>query len=166
MNVTASNDELVLTLADVDATEQLGALLAHAMTDGSVIFLKGELGAGKTSLVRGLLRQLGHTGPVKSPTYTLLEEYSVDGREIVHFDLYRLADPEELDLIGIRDYFNESSCCLIEWPERGEGYLPREDLCITLRHRDNGRLVTVTAGSARGQDIIQAIQTARDQKSG
>jgi tRNA threonylcarbamoyladenosine biosynthesis protein TsaE len=166
MNDSASNREIVLTLADVAATEKLGALLAHAITNGSAIFLKGELGAGKTSLVRGLLRELGHTGPVKSPTYTLLEEYSVDGRDIVHFDLYRLTDPEELDLIGIRDYFNESTCCLIEWPERGEGYLPRADLCITLHHLDNGREVTVSGSSPKGREMIEAIQTARGQKSG
>jgi len=100
------SDEIVLSLKDVAATERLGAVLATALQDGLVIFLLGDLGAGKTSLVRGVLRELGYQGAVKSPTYTLLEEYTVAGKDIIHFDLYRLSDPEELDLIGIRDYFN------------------------------------------------------------
>ena len=151
--------ELTLVLADVDATEHLGAVLAGTLADGMVIFLHGDLGTGKTTLVRGVLRQLGFEGAVKSPTYTLLEEYAVGAREIIHFDLYRLDDPEELDLIGIRDYFNGRACCFIEWPQRGEGYLPRHDLEITITHQGAGRVASISALSESGAQTLQAIQT-------
>ena len=125
-----------------------------------------DLGTGKTTLVRGVLRALGYQGAVKSPTYTLLEEYSLSGREIIHFDLYRLIDPEELDLIGIRDYFNGKTRCFVEWPDRGRGYLPPEDLVIRISHRVTGREVRISAASDSGREIIGSIQTALCQGSG
>jgi tRNA threonylcarbamoyladenosine biosynthesis protein TsaE len=159
-------EELSLILQDVAATEKLGSVLANVLQDGTLILLQGDLGVGKTSLVRGVLRQLGHTAAVKSPTYTLLEEYSLAGKEIIHFDLYRLSDPEELDLIGIRDYFNGKACCFVEWPDRGKGYLPPEDLVIRISHRASGREARLTAASDSGREIIASIQTALDQESG
>lgn len=155
-----NNTQLSLPLVDVTATENLGGLLGEHLTNGLLVFLQGDLGAGKTSLVRGLLRRLGYTGAVKSPTYTLLEEYLLGKHEIIHFDLYRLADPEELDLIGIRDYFAGDACCFIEWPERGEGYLAQEDLHIHIDHRGAGRMARLQAGSEAGKKLLTAIRTA------
>lgn len=128
-------------LPDTEATEQFGAGLYHALSSNTVVFLHGQLGAGKTTLVRGYLRAAGYSGTVKSPTYNLVEEYSVNGRKIFHFDLYRLNDPEELEYIGINDYFNQAGVCFIEWPDKGAGFLPAPDLEITLALHENGRLV-------------------------
>ena len=153
------SNELRLSLRDVEATEKLGAVLATLLSDGLIFFLLGDLGSGKTSLVRGVLRELGHSGAVKSPTYTLLEEYSVAGRDIIHFDLYRLTDPEELDLIGIRDYVNGKNCCFFEWPQRGQGYLPAADLQIQISLKGNGRLARMTSNSESGRAILKSIQT-------
>lgn len=119
----------------------LGQAIAHAFPENGVILLKGELGTGKTTLVKTVLRSLGHQGAVKSPTYTLVEPYHLQGRDIYHFDLYRLGDPEELEFIGIRDYFHEHALCLIEWPERAIGYLPQEDMVIHLSYCGQGRNV-------------------------
>jgi len=126
-------------LKDTEATEQFGAKLWAELPEKCVVFLHGDLGAGKTTLVRGFLRAAGYTGAVKSPTYTLVEEYNIGGRKIFHFDLYRVADPEELDLIGIRDYFDQDSVCFIEWPDMGKGFLPEPDRVISLTPDDTGR---------------------------
>lgn len=128
-------------------TEQFGAELWTALPEKCMIFLHGQLGAGKTTLVRGFLRAAGFTGAVKSPTYTLVEEYRLNHRKIVHFDLYRLADPEELEWIGIKDYFDQDCVCFIEWPEWGKGFLPEPDVVITLDNEGLGRLLTMTTQS-------------------
>jgi len=126
-------------LDSTEATEQFGAALWTLLPEKGVIFLQGDLGAGKTTLVRGFLRASGFTGAVKSPTFTLVEEYTLGERKIFHFDLYRLNDPEELEWMGIRDYFDQNSLCFIEWAERGKGFLPEPDMIISLTVQDLGR---------------------------
>lgn len=118
---------------------RFGASLSQACEGGEVIFLHGELGTGKTTLVRGFLRKMGHEGAVKSPTYTLVEHYSYNHKTINHFDLYRLGGGEELEYMGIRDYFHRNAICLLEWPERGRGYLPKADIDIKIYYEHEGR---------------------------
>lgn len=130
-------------LIDSDATEKFGAELWTRLPEKVLIFLHGDLGAGKTTLVRGLLRAAGVTGAIKSPTYAVIEEYSVAERKIFHFDLYRLADAEELEWIGIDDYLNQNALCLIEWSCKGQGILPPADVNIYLTMQDDGRILKV-----------------------
>lgn len=131
-------------LADPAATESLGARLASRIRPGAVVYLQGDLGAGKTTLVRGFLRTLGHQGAVRSPTYTLVESYPVENDRLIHhLDLYRLADPEELEWIGIRDLLTTNAICLIEWPGQGAGVLPPADLIIQLESEGCGRKATL-----------------------
>ena len=130
-------------LSDSDATEQFGAVLWSRLPEKSLVFLHGDLGAGKTTLVRGLLRAAGVTGAIKSPTYALVEEYSIAERKIFHFDLYRLAEPEELEWIGIDDYLKKSALCLIEWADKGTGILPRANIHLTLQTQDTGRCIEI-----------------------
>lgn len=130
-------------IEDETAMLALGAQLARRFPQGGVILLQGDLGAGKTTLVRGLLQELGHQGNVKSPTYTLVEPYHIQGRDIYHFDLYRLADPEELEYMGIRDYLRADSLCLIEWPEKAAEFLSHYNLRIEIKHFGDSRKVFV-----------------------
>ncbi|MDX1589259.1 MAG: tRNA (adenosine(37)-N6)-threonylcarbamoyltransferase complex ATPase subunit type 1 TsaE [Oleiphilaceae bacterium] len=140
-------------LPDPAATETLGAALGRVMAQGGVLYLAGDLGAGKTSLSRGLIQSLGHQGAVKSPTYTLVEPYEHLTPVVYHFDLYRLGDPEELEYMGIRDYFRPGVLCLVEWPARGEGFLPPADLVLTLSARDHGRQARFSVPSrSHGKD--------------
>ncbi|APC96688.1 tRNA (adenosine(37)-N6)-threonylcarbamoyltransferase complex ATPase subunit type 1 TsaE [Francisella frigiditurris] len=117
---------------------ELAAEYAKTLESNTVIFLHGDLGAGKTTFVRGVLRALGYTGNVKSPTYTLVETYDFEKFNIYHFDLYRLADPEELEWIGIRDYFDNKAVSFIEWSEKGQGFLPEADRHIYIKYIEAG----------------------------
>ncbi|PHS24332.1 MAG: tRNA (adenosine(37)-N6)-threonylcarbamoyltransferase complex ATPase subunit type 1 TsaE [Methylophaga sp.] len=138
-------------LADEAATLNLGARIAKLCPPQQfTIHLEGELGAGKTTLCRGLLRELGHQGNVKSPTYTLVEQYDFSDRSVFHFDLYRLVDPEELDYIGLDDYMNSNSLCLIEWPQQGGNYLPRPDIIIKLQYDESCRQASILSCSDAG----------------
>lgn len=128
-----------INLQDEAETMELGASIATLLPVGGVVLLYGDLGAGKTTLVRGLLRSLGFAGTVKSPTYTLVEPYRIDNRDIYHFDLYRLGDPEELEYLGIRDYFRKDALCLVEWPEKAGHFIPKGDLTVTIKYKKSAR---------------------------
>lgn len=151
-----------LTAADADETRRLGARLATALRDADlvepfVLGLSGELGAGKTTLVGGLLAALGHEGPARSPTYSLIEPYRLAGRDLYHCDLYRLRDPSELEDLGIRDLLVGRSVLLVEWPERAADRLPLPDLSLHLEYAGEGRAVTVTPASDAGRAVLAAM---------
>ena len=166
--------EFTLALIDEAAMLQFGNRIAVALSLGLkntlendcpvkapeqalLIALQGDLGAGKTTLSRGVLLGLGHTGAVKSPTYTLVEPYELLIGQICHFDFYRLQDPEELEYMGFRDYLVESRLCLIEWPERGAGFLPEADILIEIVQLDKGRKVTIRGQSEQAKIIISQL---------
>ena len=137
----------------------MGAALAQTLRGGVVMFLEGDLGAGKTTLTRGLLRALGFTGRVKSPTYTLVEPYAVSNLNLYHFDLYRFQDPLEWVDAGFRDYFNEQSICVIEWADKATGLLPQPDLIITLVPFGAGRNIEIQALTETGSACIEQLAT-------
>ena len=149
-------------LMDETATVQLGHRIASQIEQGAVIFLHGDLGAGKTTLTRGLVQYFGHQGHVKSPTYTLVEPYELKGAELYHFDLYRLGDPEELEFMGVRDYFSSHSICIVEWPEKGQGFIPQPDVEITLMYQEQGRCATIDGRTSRGTRIIDMLKEANE----
>lgn len=141
-------------LADAAATEAFGRRLAQSLPARAVVFLRGDLGAGKTSLARALLRGLGVEGPVKSPTYTLIERYPLADGEAAHLDLYRIAAASELDFLGLPDLVPEMRLWLVEWPDRGLHGLPAPDLEIDLQVEGDGRRVALESRSAAGQRWI------------
>ena len=140
---------------DEVALVALGERLGLITGGRGVIFLRGELGAGKTTFCRGVLRAFGHRGAVKSPTYTLVEPYEFPDKTVYHFDLYRLGHPEELEYLGIRDYLDGDSLCLIEWPERGMTALVAPDIEVAIGVAGQGRELRLSAGSARGEDLLR-----------
>lgn len=136
-----------------------GKNLGSKLEGGDVIFLKGRLGAGKTTFCKGVLAAFGYGGAVKSPTYTLVEPYELAEVTLFHFDLYRLGDVEELEFMGIRDYFSNRSICLIEWPDKGFGALPEADIQVDIHYRgENLRAIEYQAGTARGRDIVAQME--------
>lgn len=173
----------MLWLRDESATLQAGARLARALGEpellaprgaesvdapsasmdfGLHIHLIGHLGAGKTTLVRGLLREMGVVGAVKSPTYTLVEPYQSARWEVFHFDLYRLGEAEELELIGARDYFRAGALCLFEWPSNGLGAIPEPSLKLTLSAENGGRWLSIEACDSRGEELKSALEVDVD----
>ncbi|HXF46063.1 MAG TPA: tRNA (adenosine(37)-N6)-threonylcarbamoyltransferase complex ATPase subunit type 1 TsaE [Burkholderiaceae bacterium] len=156
---------LELHLADEQATERLGTLLAQALmaeraaieASGFTLALSGDLGAGKTALVRASLRALGVQGPVKSPTFSLLEPYVVSRLDFYHFDFYRFKDPQEFAASGFRELFGPGSICAIEWPERATGQLPTPDLEATLSVEDEGRRCLLTARTPLGAACLKRV---------
>jgi len=148
-------------LDDASCSERVGAALARALGGGMVITLEGDLGVGKTTLVRGVLRACGWTGGVKSPTYSLVEYYPFSSLYLYHFDFYRFADPSEWETAGLSDYFRSDSACLVEWPERVAGLLPTPDVRLVLAHLPQaaGRSLAVLSGSAEGDRCAAQIAT-------
>jgi len=157
--------QLEYFLADENATIAVGESLAKVVLaqneqsdkaqSALIVYLNGDLGAGKTTLTRGFVRGMGHKGNVKSPTYTLVEPYELPPWQVYHFDLYRLGDAEELEYMGIRDYFAENCCCFIEWPEKGEGILAKADIVIELDYQDEQRTIKLDAFSVRGEAVLK-----------
>ncbi|MFI4937695.1 MAG: tRNA (adenosine(37)-N6)-threonylcarbamoyltransferase complex ATPase subunit type 1 TsaE [Candidatus Berkiellales bacterium] len=148
---------LKITVDDSASMEELGAKLCKASTSELIVALTGNLGAGKTTLIRGFLHAMGYMGVVKSPTYTLVEPYELEGVNINHFDFYRLNSPDELEEMGIRDYFQPGNYCLIEWADKAKEFLPLPDLNITIMIQGDSREVTVDALSERGNDVLQTF---------
>ncbi|MBV8649728.1 tRNA (adenosine(37)-N6)-threonylcarbamoyltransferase complex ATPase subunit type 1 TsaE [Paludibacterium sp.] len=151
-------------LPDEAATLALAGQFARALAPGLVVYLHGDLGAGKTSFARGLLRGLGYQGKVKSPTYALVESYPLAAFTLHHFDLYRFADPEEWEDAGFRDYFGADAVCLVEWPEKAQGLLPPADLILSLDVADTGRRYRFTALTEAGKTCLtrHSTQAAAD----
>lgn len=149
-------------LADAAATDRLGSTLAATMPDSAVVFLRGDLGAGKTSLARALLRGLGVSGPVKSPTYTLIERYPLVRGDAVHLDLYRIAAESELEFLGLSDLIPDVRLWLVEWPDHGLRALPKPDLEVALSVMGGGREVRIDAASATGRRWLEAMSAKAD----
>ena len=147
-----------LTVPTEDAMLALGKQLALACGDTAIIFLKGQLGAGKTTLTRGFMRGLGFKGHVKSPTYTLVEPYELSQGMVYHFDFYRVKDSIELEYMGIQDYFISKAICLIEWPEYGADRLHTPDLACYIEPTKNGRTVKIVPQSKRGETILNRFE--------
>lgn len=144
--------------SDAD-TQNAGACLGRVLGgQGAIIYLCGDLGAGKTTLSRGLIRGLGYQGAVKSPTYTLVEPYEYFDFPLYHFDLYRLTNPEEVDFLGVDEYFTPPAVCLIEWPGRGKGFLPAPDLTFSLEIAGKGRRLVCEADSVTGHEIADRLR--------
>lgn len=152
---------LIYALPDAEATITMGNRLANIVRNdlkqGIVVYLNGDLGAGKTTLTRGFVQGMGHKGNVKSPTYTLVEPYELEQWNVYHFDLYRLADPEELEYMGIRDYFSDKNCCFIEWPEKGSGLLPKPDLIINIEYVGTERKILFEPKTALSELLLEKL---------
>lgn len=148
---------MTMDLPDESSSEQLAAQLANCLRSGMVLTFSGEIGSGKTTLIRAMLRALGVQGSIKSPTFSLVESYTCQPLHIHHFDLYRIHDEEELEYIGFRDYFVSGAICCIEWPERAKNSLVAVDLCFTLAVKGSGRFMTLEANSTAGEKFLTCL---------
>ena len=145
-------------LASEEEQVALAASVASHLKTSFIILLQGDLGVGKTTFARGFVHASGFDGVVKSPTYTLVEPYPINNnRMCYHFDLYRLADPEELEFTGARDYFNDTDVCLIEWPEKAQRFLPPADWCCEFKHHDQGRDLFISALTGKGKELMLQV---------
>ncbi|MYL22695.1 tRNA (adenosine(37)-N6)-threonylcarbamoyltransferase complex ATPase subunit type 1 TsaE [Halomonas alkaliantarctica] len=153
-----------VSLPNESAHIAFGEMLGRVLKGRGRVYLEGDLGAGKTTLARGVLRAYGYQGAVKSPTYTLIEPYELNDQRLYHLDLYRLGDPEELEFIGGRDVLDDDALCLVEWPSRGEGWLPEADLRLHLAVADAGRMARLSAETPRGQQWLSALENAWQQR--
>jgi len=145
------------TVEDEAGTLAFAKTLGGLLKCSGVVYLKGNLGVGKTTFSRGVLRSYGYEGAVKSPTFTIVEPYDLQWGQVYHFDLYRIAHPEELDYLGIDDYLEGGHLCLIEWPERGDGFLPHADIVVELIPLGRGRRIKLTGLSGRGNRICEQM---------
>lgn len=161
MNPQSAN-EWNAFLPDEAATIHLGQALAASLTPGLNLWLLGELGAGKTTLVRALLHALGHAGAVRSPTYTLVEPYNLPKFAVYHFDFYRFSDPDEFLDAGLDEHFSDDTVCLVEWPQQAAGVVPPPDLRIELVYQGDGRNVRICADSARGAACLSRLLACAD----
>lgn len=152
MSPAGTESGINFDLADADATRALGAAFAGAR-EPAIVYLQGDLGAGKTTLVRGFLRALGHRGAVKSPSFGLLEDYAFTGFDVFHLDLYRLSDPDEAAYIGLDEFTPNRDWLWVEWAENGRGWLPRADAMVSLDFRGDGRRAAVAALTDRGKRL-------------
>jgi len=154
---------MLYTLNSEAETHAFGVECAPCIGPGQRVFLQGDLGAGKTSLAKGLLKGWGYSGIVTSPTFTLVESYSFTGFEVHHFDLYRIESDDELEMIGARELFNQRDICLIEWPARAAGFLPEPDILFSLQHHPAGRQVQV--GGLLSQQLAECLQQREDDRA-
>ena len=150
-----------IEIENENAMLAFGADLGDLLAGHGAGLISGDLGAGKTTLCRGLLHRMGHEGAVKSPTFTLVEPYEVNGRQVYHFDLYRLSHPDELDYIGIEEYFDGDALCLIEWPEKAAGSLPAHDLEIGIDVSGEKRNIQLRANSERGEKVCESLKKSQ-----
>lgn len=146
-----------ILLPDPEAQLAFGEQLGRLLPPRLVVYLEGDLGTGKTTLVRGILRGLGHPGTVRSPTYTLVEPYELPAARVYHLDLYRLCDPDELEYLGLRDISGEDAVLLVEWPERGLSRLPPPDLIVRIRYRAQGRHLTLDPRMPEARDLVRSL---------
>ena len=155
--VRRASGEVTAYLGDESATLELGMRLARTLVPGLRVYLSGDLGAGKTTLVRGCLRALGYQGRVKSPTFSLVELYKLSSLYLYHFDFYRFEDPQEWRDAGFRDEFSGAGVCVVEWPEKAAGWIPAPDLRIALEHANTGRRARIAGDTEQGKLCLEKL---------